>query len=203
VHKASIRSVKYEVDKLKGSDDLDLSGYNYEAVCIMMEYLYTSSYTVSELPPSFSLLLHVDVFALAIRLSIPGLRQLSATRFRCTLHSLITNLDVYFNAVKSIYTLTTPAQPELRNIVAEAAVFEMRSLLDGPFRAGFLSLTTKVPDFQTDIYDLFIKNPSRPMELVEVRLELCGQCGPMTEDDGYEVTTECKHCGEERTLRFN
>lgn len=72
--------------------------------------------------------------------------------------------------------------------------------MGGPHREGFFKLTAEVPDFQTEIYFLMLDHPTRPMEVMAP--DLCEECGPREEGDGYEVTTECKGCGKEKTLAF-
>lgn len=47
-----------------------------------------------------------------------------------------------------------------------------------------------------------IEHLSRPMDTELVFAELCDECGPRPEDDGYEVITECKNCGKEKLLEF-
>jgi len=39
-------------------------------------------------------------------------------------------------------------------------------------------------------------------EVEYVAQELCEECGPREEGEGYEITTECKGCGKKRTLEF-
>jgi hypothetical protein len=168
----------------------------------MMEYLYASDYSTTDTAPTFSLDTHTAVFALASTLFIPGLQTLSIAKYRHNLNTLVSDLSVYFASVRAVYALTTSSNPGLRLAVVEAAICEMRNLLaEGTaVRDGFLALTSEVGQFQADIYALLLRNPTRPLEVLAQ--ELCEECGPREEGDGYEVTTECKGCGKERTLEF-
>ena len=174
----------------------------------MMEYLYTSTYTttITDVTPSFSLPQHVSVFNLACTLSITGLKAQSLQKYCYTLKNLVSNLSVYFTSVRTIYALPPKsAHPELRLAVVETAVLEMRNLLieGSDQRKDFLELTSGVPHFQADIYMYLLCNGSgTDVQVVSVPQELCEECGAREEGDGYEVTTECKGCGEERTLEF-
>lgn len=174
----------------------------------MMEYLYTSTYstTLTDIAPSFSLPQHISVFNLACSLSITGLKSQALQKYCYTLKNLISNLSVYFASVRTIYELpNNPAHPELRLAVIETAVFEMQNLLmeGSEQRKDFLALTSEVPQFQADIYAYFLFNgPAAEAQVVTVPQALCEECGAREEGDGYDVTTECKGCGEERTLEF-
>lgn len=83
----------------------------------------------------------------------------------------------------------------------------MRNLLQegSEQRRGFLELTSAIPQFQADIYAFLLcnGNPQREVEVVTVCQELCEECGAREEGDGYEVTLECKGCGEERSIEFS
>jgi len=166
-----------------------------------MEYLYSTNYNTTDLGPDFSLLHHVKVFSLAVQLSVPGLEDLAAKKFAFTLLTHIKDLDVYFSSVKEIYASTTSDHPALRLTVIEAAVTELPNLIDEP---RFLELTSTLKDFQADIYLFLMNHPSIPVQLETeyVLPELCDECGPRADDDGYEVTMECKSCGKEKTLEF-
>jgi hypothetical protein len=168
----------------------------------MIEYLYSTNYTTIDHEPDFSLPHHIKVFCLAVQLSISGLEELAARKFRYNLHAYVKDLDVYFSSVKDIYSLTTLEHPALRLVVIDAAVTEMRNLLQEPTRSRFLDVTSAVKNFQAEIYMFLIEHLSRPMDTELVFAELCDECGPRPEDDGYEVITECKNCGKEKLLEF-
>ncbi len=167
-----------------------------------MEYLYSTNYATIDHEPDFSLPHHIKVFCLAVKLSISGLEELSTTKFRYNLHTQVKDLDVYFSSIKEIYSLTTADHPALRLVVIEAAVTEMRNLLQEPTRSRFLDVTSRVKDFQAEVIMFLMQHPSRPVDVEYVFAELCDECGPRADDDGYEVTTECKGCGKEKTLEF-
>jgi len=165
-----------------------------------MEYFYTSAYTTPDQAPEFGLSEHIKVFSLAVDLACPGLEAVAASNFRETLSNKVADLETYFTSIESIYASTTPEHPALRTIVVEAAIIELRQLLEGPVRTRFLRLASDVPGFHADVMLTLFHNPSRPVE--KFAQELCEECGPRDEGDGYEVTTECKSCGMERTLEF-
>ncbi|KAK0127211.1 hypothetical protein ONS96_006764 [Cadophora gregata f. sp. sojae] len=196
------------IEKLEDSKSLNISTYDHEATVLMIEYLYTSTYTttVTDIAPSFSLPQHVAVFDLACSLSITGLKSLALQKYCYTLKNLISNLSVYFTSVRIIYKLpNNSVHAELRLAVVETAVLEMRNLLveGSEQRRDFLELTSNVPQFQADIYAYFLCNgPGPEVQVVSAPQELCQDCGAREEGDGYKVTTECKGCGEERTLEF-
>ncbi|KAK6595578.1 hypothetical protein H4I96_09897 [Botrytis cinerea] len=80
--------------------------------------------------PTYSLPLHEQIFYLASHLQIPALETLAAVSFRHTLHTQISDLDIYFDCVKRIYGKTTAKNPGLRNALVEAAVQELEGLLE-------------------------------------------------------------------------
>jgi hypothetical protein len=122
----------------------------------MMEYLYTSTYTTQSQPPDFALPVHIKVFVLASMLEIPGLQTLACNSFSNNLNGGVTDLEVYFSAVKEAYAYTTYANPALRLVVVEAAITEMRVLLGTEaVKKRFHSITQEVPDFQVRTVHLF------------------------------------------------
>jgi hypothetical protein len=115
----------------------------------MMEFLYTSSYTTQLQPPDFSLPTHIKVFALASQLRIPGLQILACDNFTNILSGPVTELDVYFSAVKEVYANTHYTSPMLRRVVAAVAVSEMKSMLGiNAVKVRFLQITSEVLEFQ-------------------------------------------------------
>jgi hypothetical protein len=165
----------------------------------MMEYLYTSTYTHHPHPPTFSLPLHTQLYILSSKFQIHGLQTLSCTLFTHHLNNHVSNLEVYFTSVRSIYAHTSPENPGLRIAVVEAAVSEMRKLLgDDDVRNRFFEVMTDTPDFMTDVMTLLVEHPERPV----LMQELCEECGPRGEGEGYEVTVSCKTCGKDRTVEF-
>ncbi|KAE9367702.1 hypothetical protein N431DRAFT_349711 [Stipitochalara longipes BDJ] len=191
-----------KIEALAALDSLlHLDDYDHESVCSMIDYLYSTEYTTTDHEPDFSLPHHIKVFRLAVQLSISGLEELAARKFAFTLLHHIKDLDVYFTSVKDIYTSNTPEHPTLRLIVVEAAATELRNLVNEP---RFLDLTSSVKDFQVDIYLFLVNHPSRTIQVEPEYIfpELCDECGPRNDNDGYEVETECKGCGKLKTLAF-
>ncbi|KAF7865915.1 hypothetical protein EAF04_006079 [Stromatinia cepivora] len=121
---------------------LNLSSFPLDSITALIEYLYTSAYSLPSPPgdsspststylsgPSYSLPLHEQIFYVAVHLQIPALETLAAASFRHTLNTQISNLDIYFSSIKRIYSKTTDKNPGLRNALVEAAVQELEGLL--------------------------------------------------------------------------
>ncbi|KAF7897842.1 uncharacterized protein EAF01_008808 [Botrytis porri] len=121
---------------------LNLSSFPLDSIIALLEYLYTSAYSIPSPPPtsspssstylsgpSYSLPLHEQIFYLASHLQIPALETLAAVSFRHTLHTQISDLDIYFDCIKRIYGKTTAKNPGLRNALVEAAVQELEGML--------------------------------------------------------------------------
>lgn len=81
-----------------------------------------------------------------------------------------------------------------------AAVTELKNLLLVDVYENFFGLTAEVKEYQADIYIMLVRFPNRLVEAVSQ--ELCDECGPQDDDDGYEVMVECKSCGKEKALAF-
>ncbi|CAD6445044.1 d3defdce-8458-4646-8248-956475309c17 [Sclerotinia trifoliorum] len=124
------------------SSILNLSSFPLDSITALIEYLYTSAYSLptpadDTTPtsctylsgPSYSLPLHEQIFYLAVHLQIPALETLSAASFRHTLNTQISNLDIYFSCIKRIFNKTTDKNPGLRNVLLEAAVRELDGFL--------------------------------------------------------------------------
>ncbi|KAM0125160.1 hypothetical protein ACHAP3_009907 [Botrytis cinerea] len=122
---------------------LNLSSFPLDSVIALLEYLYTSAYSIPSPPPNtspssstylsgptYSLPLHEQIFYLASHLQIPALETLAAVSFRHTLYTQISDLDIYFDCIKRIYGKTTAKNPGLRNALVEAAVQELEGLLE-------------------------------------------------------------------------
>ncbi|THV52995.1 hypothetical protein BGAL_0062g00110 [Botrytis galanthina] len=121
---------------------LNLSSFPLDAIIALLEYLYTSAYSIPSPPPNtspssstylsgptYSLPLHEQIFYLASHLQVPALENLAAVSFRHTLHTQISDLDIYFDCIKRIYGKTTTKNPGLRNALVEAAVQELEGML--------------------------------------------------------------------------
>ncbi|RAL59534.1 hypothetical protein DID88_006528 [Monilinia fructigena] len=121
---------------------LNLTAFPLDSVIALMEYLYTSAYSIPSPPagsspssstyasgPSYSLPLHEQIFYLAVHLEIPAMETLATASFRHTLNTQISNLEIYFSSITRIYDKTTEKHPGLRNALVEAAVQELGGLL--------------------------------------------------------------------------
>lgn len=168
---------------------------------LMMEYFYKAKYTTLPSGPDFCLPLHTKVYILASELQITGLQTLSSHLFTKNLVNLVTDLEVYFSSVKDVYSKTTAANSALRIALAKIAISEMRHMLeDEKWWERFVEVTNEVPAFQRDIMAMMVEYPVSQVQVVVQ--ELCEECGPRAEDDGYQVTTACKGCGVDKTLEF-
>jgi hypothetical protein len=113
----------------------------------------------------------------------------------------VTDLKVYFSNVKQIYTTTSREHPGLRNAVIEAAVTEMKTLLDDEnVKSSFFEVLREVQGFHTDILRFLADNPNRPVQVVVQ--QLCDECGPISEEKKYILDTECRGCGKMKSMEF-
>jgi len=168
----------------------------------MLEYLYTAKYTTLPLEPDFCLHLHIKVFLLASKLKIAGLQAFSCNSFTSNLNNYVTDLEVYFSCIKEIYSSKSDANPGLRVTVVEAAVSESPQLLgDESVWVGFKEVLNEVPEFQRDFMTMLVQYPDRPVHVAKP--ELCEDCGPRNEDDGYQMSVVCKGCGVSKTMEFH
>ncbi|TAQ86071.1 hypothetical protein B7494_g5617 [Chlorociboria aeruginascens] len=180
-----------QIKTVGDSEILDLSTHPYQTVVLLMDYLYTSTYTTPLAPPHLHLSAHVLVFVLSITLDIPGLSALSAAKYKYTLNHT-SDLEVYFASVRQVYSCTSASNPGLRIPVAEAAVIEMRGVLDNvAVRRRFLQVLRENTEFLIDVLDGMSKEIGYHKEgkkEVDARaLELCEECGPRPDGDGYEI----------------
>lgn len=113
----------------------------------MIEYLYTSRYTTPHDPPDYSLPIHIKAFVLATEFKIPGLQAQAAGLFASTLNGFVSDLDVYFAAVRQVYASTTYQNPQLRIVVVEAAATEMRTLLSDDVKERFNAITHEIHQY--------------------------------------------------------
>lgn len=130
------------------STTLNLSSYDDVGVVLMMEYLYTGAYATQSHPPDFSLPIHIKVFVLASLLQIPGLQALSCHYFNSNLSRHVTDLEVYFAAIKQVYEQTTYTNPELRAVMVATAASEMRNIQGSEaVKKRFYEITSLLPEF--------------------------------------------------------
>jgi hypothetical protein len=113
-----------------------------------MEYLYSGTYTSNPQPPYFDLTLHIKAFVIACTLNIDGLKKLSCDSFISNLSDNVTDLGVYFAVIMEVYARTDLAHPELRIMVVETAISEMKNILGNDLvRREFFKLAVQVPQF--------------------------------------------------------
>ncbi|ESZ97211.1 hypothetical protein SBOR_2405 [Sclerotinia borealis F-4128] len=208
---------------------LNLSSFPLDSITALMEYLYTSAYSIpsptgNSSPststyasgPSYSLPLHEQIFYLAVHLQIPALETLAAASFRHTLNTQISNLDVYFASITRIYGKTTESNPGLRNALVEAAVQELGGLLgDDRLRDTLWGAMGKNREFWEGVLrflgtgrDVEVREVVREVRVpveVEVEVEskriLCEQCGPCEKEE-YVIACACRGCGEDKVIKL-
>lgn len=137
-----------------------------DAVAAMLDYLYTQRYTMSSaagqsLGDDFDIILNkiwpaamkfnLQVYELADRFCIPGLKSLAERKFRSVVKAQW-DLPEFAEAVKYAYSIAPPGPTgqDLRNIVIEKSADRARSL----FRKGheaFADMMEEVAEFGKDL----------------------------------------------------
>lgn len=167
----------------------------------MMEHFYTSKYTTTPTAPDFCLQLHINVYQLATELRIPGLQDYASNSFASNLSNHVDNLHTFFMAIRKIYTTHSTINSPLRLAVVDTAVSEMKAFLANPaVWTSFTGIMAELPVFQKDVMYVMTMAQDKPPELRPT--ELCKDCGPRAEGDGYEVHMTCQGCGSRKSIKF-
>jgi len=110
----------------------------------------------------------------------------------------LSDLEVYFSAVVSVYATTTAEHPGLRHALAEIGALAMNQMIgEEKVRKRFHETTSRVEEFQRDLVAVLISG--RSVDLVTQML--CDECG--ADPEGYSVDIQCRGCGEMKRLDFN
>ena len=134
---------------------IDLSADDPDAVDAMLQFCYQLDYVDKFLPglssagyTIYTLTPHIDIYLLAERYSIPGLKQLAVEKFEnraSVLSRVEVNKEKFFQSIRIIYASTRSCEDDLRKVAvrlcadhAEPIYFARR---EGR-RQGSLSLWT-------------------------------------------------------------
>jgi hypothetical protein len=143
------------------SQTVDLSADDPDAVDAMLQYFYQLDYADTFLGLSsvgytiYTLLPHIDVYLLAERYSIPGLKQLACEKFeaRASMLSRVeVSKDKFFQAIRIIYASTRPGEDDLRKVAVKLCAdhAEQYILQGGKTAARVFKLMDEIPAFRMD-----------------------------------------------------
>lgn len=167
----------------------------------MMDYLYSGSYTTTSTDIHLCILLHTKVYSLASELHIEGLKDLSCRLFTDTLQNQVSDIEMYLEAVKTVYAYAGGEHSALRFTVFCFGVTGIPVFLqDDEVWKRFAHLMSEVPAFQMDVI-MALAEKAMDSDGDNMRL-LCEDCGPIDPDDLYRVTVTCKGCGVDKTAIF-
>ncbi|CAG9996907.1 unnamed protein product [Clonostachys byssicola] len=107
----------------------------------------TTAFFTTNMAPSH-LVLHAQVYALAEKYDVSGLKALAATKFKCEV-DIHWNSEDFMLALKEVYNSTVDHDRMLRDIVVQAVSLHLQLLESKPFQDAIKGL-----DFS---YDLLIK----------------------------------------------
>ncbi|KAF2660590.1 hypothetical protein K491DRAFT_36679 [Lophiostoma macrostomum CBS 122681] len=140
---------------------IDLSADDPDAVDAMLQYCYqldyadkflglsSAGYTIYTLSP------HVDIYLLAERYSIPGLKQLAVDKFEArasVLSRVQVNKDKFFHAIRVIYATTRSGENDLKRVAVRLCAdhAEQYILQGGKIAAKVFKLMDEIPAFRMD-----------------------------------------------------
>ncbi|KAF1998968.1 hypothetical protein P154DRAFT_523594 [Amniculicola lignicola CBS 123094] len=143
------------------SQCIDLSADDPDAVDAMLQYCYqldyadkflglsSAGYTIYTLSP------HIDIYLLADRYAIPGLKQLAIDKFESraiVLSKVEVNKDKFFQAIRVIYASTRAGDDGLRRVAVRLCAdhSEKYILQGGKTAARVFKLMDDIPAFRMD-----------------------------------------------------
>ncbi|KAF2469470.1 uncharacterized protein BDR25DRAFT_289037 [Lindgomyces ingoldianus] len=140
---------------------IDLGADDPDAVDAMLQYCYQLDYADKFLGLSsagytiYTLTPHIDIYLLAERYSIPGLKQLALEKFEvraAVLSRVEVNKDKFFQAIRIIYASTRPGEDDLRNSAVKLCAdhSEQYILQGGKTAARVFKLMDDIPAFRID-----------------------------------------------------
>jgi hypothetical protein len=150
---------------------IDLSADDPDAVAAMMQYCYQLNYTdpsadsnpavdeVADLRP------HVDIYMLAERYGISGLKQLALEKFEglaMTLLSVSGNERVLLRAVRAIYEPSRRGNAdELRRVAIKICADHVEGFISGSNTTMALVFETmdSLPEFRADLFEEMSSRP--------------------------------------------
>ncbi|OCL06890.1 hypothetical protein AOQ84DRAFT_378197 [Glonium stellatum] len=140
---------------------IDLSADDPEAIDAMLQYCYqldyadkflglnSTGYTIYTLTP------HIDVYLIAEKYCIPGLKKLAVDKFeaRATVLSRVeVNKEKFFEAIRIIYASTHPTDTCLRKVAVKlCADHSEQYILQGKTASRAFGLMDEIPAFRVDL----------------------------------------------------
>lgn len=123
--------------------------------CYQLDYadkflgLSSAGYTIYTLSP------HIDIYLLAERYSIPGLKQLAVEKFEArasVLSRVQVNKDKFFQAIRVIYASTCTGENDLKRVAVRLCAdhAEQYILQGGKTAAKVFKLMDEIPAFRMD-----------------------------------------------------
>lgn len=142
----------------------------------MFSFFYTANYSdkIEEFETTQSkalsaLQLHAHVFVLADKYFVNTLLALCAEKYKSRLQSLCDPIE-FIESIPDVYTLPPGSNRLIKDIVIRFARIKITEYLkDDSARTAFKTITQSVPEFVSDLLDLFIESPM---------LGDCENCGP-------------------------
>ncbi|KAF2267704.1 hypothetical protein CC78DRAFT_591080 [Lojkania enalia] len=140
---------------------VDLSADNPDAVDAMLQYCYQLDYADKFLGLSsvgytiYTLTPHIDIYLLAERYSIPGLKKLAVDKFEFRA-AVLSRVDVdkekFFQAIRIIYASTPPGNNDLRKVVIRLCADHAENYIlhGGKTAARVFRLMDEIPAFRID-----------------------------------------------------
>lgn len=150
-----------DVCKETAIQTVDLSADDPDAVDAMLQYCYQLDYADKFLGLSsagytiYSLNPHIDIYLLAARYGVPGLKHLAVEKFEkraAVLSRVETNKDKFFQAIRIIYASTRPGHDDLRNVAVRLCAdhAEQYILQGGKTATRVFKLMDEIPAFRVD-----------------------------------------------------
>ncbi|KAI4931867.1 uncharacterized protein J4E92_003764 [Alternaria infectoria] len=144
---------------------IDLSADNPAAVAAMMQYCYQLDYTDQlagsdlDVPEEVTLRSHVDVYMLAERYGIAGLKALALQKFE-DLAAIVLVVDgqeeQLLHAIRAIYAPERTANAEsLKSVAIKLCADHVQAFIHGTGRTMALVYESmdELPDFRADLFD--------------------------------------------------
>jgi len=151
----------------------------------MIEFLYTSRYTLDEKPNLDDLKVHAELYAIADKYEITHLASEAKLRY-CKVIQTLWDPGAFLNSIHSIYDLTSDTNRGLRDIVVACVRRRRRELSHGDeIPALFRNVCHDVPAFSADMIGSFMQSPL---------LGRCHDCGPDQLVEALQL--RCLHCGK-------
>jgi hypothetical protein len=140
---------------------IDLSADDPDAVDAMLQFCYQLDYADKFLGLSsagytiYTLTPHIDIYLLAERYSIPGLKQLAVEKFEnraAVLSRVEVNKEKFFQSIRIIYASTRSNEDDLRKVAVKLCAdhAEQYILQGGKTATRIFKLMDDIPPFRMD-----------------------------------------------------